>query len=87
MENAKSLFVGGIVGIVAIAAFAFMGDPVVNVLPSSDNSGNNTNVGAASPDMPSQYVSWGGVRNWASKCTLQGDAASTTICVMQAPTG
>lgn len=44
-------------------------------------------VGAlAGPDIASPYLRWGGVAEWAGSRTMNGDAASTTICNIQAPT-
>jgi len=42
-----------------------------------------TRFGAASPDFSSQYVSWGNVRNWASRQDMY--TASTTQCAMVSP--
>jgi hypothetical protein len=82
MKDKTNILVAGIVALV-VALFTVWVVPakVTNV----DNT-KTTNVGAlAGPDIASKYVSWGGVRNWAQGANLNGDAASTTICVIQAP--
>lgn len=45
---------------------------------------NNQPVGAlTSPDLSSRYFSFGGVRSWASRKSLE--AATTTVCALQSP--
>jgi len=87
MENNKSIIVAGIVGVVALGV-AFLGHPNITVQPADVKmvqSDVTPALGGASSDFSTRYVSWGGVRSWASRLDMQGDAASTTICVLQAP--
>jgi hypothetical protein len=87
MENSKNIIVAGIVGVVALGVAYFVGSPTVIVTPSGNKVVQNDapSVGGASSDFSTRYLSFGGVREWASKIDLNGDAASTTICVIQAP--
>lgn len=72
----------------AVVALALSG-LVVSLVPSSTQTLVKevpVDLGAAAtPDFNSTYVSWGGVRNHARGTSLNGDAASTTICALQAP--
>ncbi len=84
----KNVIVAGIVGVAVALASVFVSSPTIVVEPApvkvvTDEA--HPSLAGASSDFSTRYVSWGGVRNWASKLDMQGDAASTTICVLQAP--
>lgn len=83
MENSKNIIVAAIVGVVALGVAFLVGNPTIVVTPADTKVVQDTLGG--SPDSSSRYASWGGVRNWAQGANLNGDAASTTICVIQAP--
>jgi hypothetical protein len=89
MENKNIPLVAGIVGLVALGMGFLVGNPSITVTPPEVNVVQNPQsqaVGAISgPDVMSPYFGWGGVNNWSFKKDLGGDAASTTICVIQAP--
>lgn len=84
MENNKALIFGGIVGIVALGVAFLTGQDTIVVQPDVERI--EAPAGAASSDFSTRYVSWGGVRNWATGVRLDGTAASTTICAIAAPT-
>ena len=85
MENNKALIFGGIVGIVALGVSFFTGQDTIVVQPNVEKT-IEASTGGASSDFSTRYLSWGGVRNWATGVRLDGTAASTTICAIAAPT-
>jgi hypothetical protein len=86
MENTKNIIIAGIVGVVALGVAFVSGSPTVVVQPAEVKVVNDSPaLGGASSDFSTRYISYGGVREWASKVDLNGDAASTTICAIQAP--
>lgn len=85
MENKNIPLVAGIVGLVVLGSIGFFSaKPSIVVTPSEVKVVQNDAVGA-SPTLNTPYLGYGGVNNWAYKVALNGDAASTTVCVIQAP--
>lgn len=87
MENIKSVGIPFLVAlVVAIGASTLMQptpkviDNTKTVIQKGDTVGSLTG-----PDTGSPYLSWGDVRNWAYRKDMAGDAASTTVCVIAAP--
>ena len=74
-----------VVAIVAVlvGGLAWMKTPGVVTVP-----GTNTiteRVGGVNPDIPSQYLQWGGVTEWRQSAAMLGNAASTTVCALNGP--
>ena len=88
MENNKSIIVAGILGLALLGAGFVQKAPNITVQPAEVKvvqSDVAPSLGGASSDFSTRYISYGGVREWASKLDMGGDAASTTVCVLQAP--
>lgn len=76
MDKLKTYIASGLIAL--LVAFGTV------VVTSAPQKAPEDNLGAiSSPDIPSPYLSWGGVRQWAMNRTL--NTATTTVCSIRAP--
>ena len=85
MKNKNNIaLVVALVGLV-VGGWAWLKTPAIISIPGTNTI---TQVGGVNPDIPSPYVSWGGVQEWRSGLILASStnsAGTTTICALPAP--
>lgn len=78
MDKNKLLSIGVVIAlVVSLGSLALGHKEIVREV--------QTQAGGISSDLGTSWFSFGGVRQWAYHKEMNGDAASTTICAIQAP--